>query len=211
MSFLSKLFGVKNPQPAHDHAPQLQPVIIVSGLPRSGTSMMMKMLEAGGLQVYVDNLRTPDADNPEGYYEYERVKQLDKGDMAWVKDARGQVVKVISALLEYLPPENELPRPLHAPQPGRSPRLPAEDAQPPRRSRRRHLRRGNGRPVPESISPPSTPGCKTQPNFSVLRRRLQSMLADPAPQVEASIVSSAATWMNRHDRRRQPDLYRNRA
>lgn len=103
MSFLDKLLGKKDNPPKPDTAP----VVIVSGLPRSGTSMMMKMLEAGGLQVFVDNLRTPDDDNPEGYYEYERVKQLDKGDTAWVQDARGQVVKVISALLEYLPPENE--------------------------------------------------------------------------------------------------------
>lgn len=78
-------------------------VIIVSGLPRSGTSMMMKMLEAGGVPVLIDGLRTADTDNPEGYYEFERVKELDKGDTAWVADASGKVLKVISALLEYLP------------------------------------------------------------------------------------------------------------
>jgi len=49
-------------------------------------------------------LRTADKDNPEGYYEFERVKELDKGDTAWVGEAQGKVVKVISALLEYLPP-----------------------------------------------------------------------------------------------------------
>jgi len=97
---LSKLFR-NGAQPAEPP----RPIVIVSGLPRSGTSMMMKMLEAGGLRVFVDNLRTPDPDNPEGYYEYERVKQLDKGDTAWVGDAQGQVVKVISALLEHLPPD----------------------------------------------------------------------------------------------------------
>ena len=80
-----------------------QPVIVVSGLPRSGTSMMMKMLEAGGLPVLIDGLRAADPDNPEGYYEMERVKALDKGDTAWIADARGKGVKVISALLEYLP------------------------------------------------------------------------------------------------------------
>jgi len=78
-------------------------VIIVSGLPRSGTSMMMKMLEAGGLPIMTDNIRTADDDNPKGYYEFERVKQLPKGDKAWVKDAQGKVVKVISALLQHLP------------------------------------------------------------------------------------------------------------
>lgn len=80
-------------------------VVVVSGLPRSGTSMMMKMLEAGGLQVVSDGLRTADTDNPEGYYEFERVKQLDKGDTAWLAEAEGKVVKVISALLEHLPPD----------------------------------------------------------------------------------------------------------
>jgi hypothetical protein len=78
-------------------------VTIVSGLPRSGTSMMMKMLEAGGLPPLTDNLRTADEDNPKGYYEFERVKQLPKGDVAWLPDAQGKVVKVIAALLPYLP------------------------------------------------------------------------------------------------------------
>jgi len=79
-------------------------VVVVSGLPRSGTSMMMKMLEAGGLPLLTDNIRTPDEDNPRGYYEFERVKQLPKGDVAWLADAVGRAVKVISALLEHLPP-----------------------------------------------------------------------------------------------------------
>lgn len=69
--------------------------------------MMMKMLEAGGLAVVSDGLRTADTDNPEGYYEFERVKKLDKGDVAWLVEAEGKVVKVISALLEYLPPGYE--------------------------------------------------------------------------------------------------------
>ncbi|HSD84434.1 MAG TPA: sulfotransferase domain-containing protein [Anaerolineae bacterium] len=80
-----------------------QVVTIVSGLPRSGTSMMMKMLEAGGLPPVTDNLRTADEDNPKGYYEFERVKQLPKGDVAWLPDAQGKVVKVIAALLPHLP------------------------------------------------------------------------------------------------------------
>ncbi len=78
-------------------------ITVVSGLPRSGTSMMMKMIEAGGIAPLTDQLRTADVDNPKGYYEFERVKQLDKGDTAWVPEARGKVVKVISALLKYLP------------------------------------------------------------------------------------------------------------
>lgn len=78
-------------------------IVVVSGLPRSGTSMMMKMLEAGGLPVLVDHLRVADEDNPKGYYEFERVKQLDKGDVAWLPEAQGKVVKIISMLLPYLP------------------------------------------------------------------------------------------------------------
>jgi hypothetical protein len=80
-----------------------QVVTIVSGLPRSGTSMMMKLLEAGGLPPLTDNLRTADEDNPKGYYEFERVKQLPKGDVAWLPEAQGKVVKVIAALLPHLP------------------------------------------------------------------------------------------------------------
>ncbi len=78
-------------------------VTVVSGLPRSGTSMVMKMLQAGGIPLLKDDVRPPDPDNPGGYYEFERVKQLDKGDIAWVADARGKAVKVVSPLLEYLP------------------------------------------------------------------------------------------------------------
>jgi len=77
-------------------------VVVVSGLPRSGTSMMMKMLEAGGLEVLTDWVRTADEDNPEGYYEFERVKQIEH-DQAWLPEARGKVVKMVSALLKHLP------------------------------------------------------------------------------------------------------------
>lgn len=78
-------------------------ITVVSGLPRSGTSMMMKMLEAGGIPVLSDGLRAADVDNPEGYYELERVKQLPKGDFEWLPEAQGKAVKIIAALVEYLP------------------------------------------------------------------------------------------------------------
>ncbi|MBI4407021.1 MAG: sulfotransferase domain-containing protein [Candidatus Kerfeldbacteria bacterium] len=77
-------------------------ITIVSGLPRSGTSMMMKMLEAGGLPALVDQVRTADIDNPKGYYEFERVKQL-PGDTAWLPEAEGKAVKMVSMLLYELP------------------------------------------------------------------------------------------------------------
>jgi hypothetical protein len=66
---------------------------------------MMKMLEAGGLPPLTDALREADKDNPKGYYEFERVKQMDKGDTEWLTQAQGKVVKVISALLQHLPAE----------------------------------------------------------------------------------------------------------
>lgn len=78
-------------------------VTIVSGLPRSGTSMMMRMLEAGGLTPLIDGIRQADDDNPRGYYEFERVKKV-KEDQGWLEDARGKVVKMVSALLADLPP-----------------------------------------------------------------------------------------------------------
>ncbi|GAB4109732.1 MAG: hypothetical protein Kow001_10100 [Acidobacteriota bacterium] len=84
----------------------MQPVTIVSGLPRSGTSMTVKMLEAGGLPVYTDRARRPDIDNPGGYYEFERVKRLaEESDKRWVAECRGKVLKVISFLLPDLPSE----------------------------------------------------------------------------------------------------------
>ena len=81
------------------------PIVVVSGLPRSGTSMMMKMLQAGGLEIVTDEIRSADDDNPNGYFEFERVKQMTSGDRAWLDEAGGKVVKVISALLEHLPSE----------------------------------------------------------------------------------------------------------
>jgi hypothetical protein len=84
-----------------------RPVVIVSGLPRSGTSMAMKMLEAGGMELVVDDIRTADEDNPKGYYEDERVKDLaETKDRDWLEGARGKVIKVVSSLLNYLPANN---------------------------------------------------------------------------------------------------------
>ena len=84
-----------------------EPIYVVSGLPRSGTSMMMRMLEAGGIAPFTDGERSADIDNPEGYYEFERVKNLETDpDRTWVRDARGKALKVISFLLRHLPDEN---------------------------------------------------------------------------------------------------------
>jgi hypothetical protein len=91
-SFLQNLFGSKS-----------EPIVIVSGLPRSGTSMTMKMLEAGGMPPLTDHIRSPDEDNPKGYYEFERAKKLKEGDTDWLPQAEGKAVKLIGALLMELP------------------------------------------------------------------------------------------------------------
>jgi hypothetical protein len=80
-------------------------IIVVSGLPRSGTSMMMKMLAAAPIDIFTDKLRVADEDNPDGYFEFERVKNLKDGDFEWLPQAKRKAVKIISALLEFLPPQ----------------------------------------------------------------------------------------------------------
>ncbi len=77
-------------------------VTVVSGLPRSGTSLMMQMLAAGGMPVLADGVRGADEDNPRGYLEFEAVKRLRDGG-AWLDQAAGKAVKVVSALLGDLP------------------------------------------------------------------------------------------------------------
>jgi hypothetical protein len=83
-------------------------IIVVSGLPRSGTSMAMRMLEAGGMALVADGLRAADDDNPRGYFEFEPVKHLHthshaEADLAWLASARGKAVKIVSFLLTWLP------------------------------------------------------------------------------------------------------------
>jgi hypothetical protein len=78
-------------------------IVIVSGLPRSGTSLAMQMLGAGGMPLLCDGVRPPDASNPRGYFEWEPARRLPR-EPASIAAARGRAVKVISALLPSLPP-----------------------------------------------------------------------------------------------------------
>jgi tetratricopeptide (TPR) repeat protein len=78
-------------------------LIVVTGLPRSGTSMLMQMLAAGNVSVLSDELRAADEDNPRGYLEFEPVKNLLK-DSRWLMDARGRAIKIVAPLLAALPP-----------------------------------------------------------------------------------------------------------
>lgn len=187
------------------------PVIVVSGLPRSGTSMMMKMLEAGGAAVMVDNLRTPDNDNPEGYYELERVKQLDKGDKAWVAEASGKVIKVISALLEFLPPDQSyqvlfMQRQIEEVLASQQKML----------SRRGETGAQISDAQMAQLFARHVAGIRAwlaaQHNFSVIEVDYNGLLADPAPQVHAiteflDVGLDAGKMMAVV----KPDLYRNRA
>ena len=79
---------------------------VVSGIPRSGTSLMMSMLESGGMPVLIDEVRGADIDNPRGYYEYEAVKAL-KHDASWVAQSCGKAVKMVYLLVYDLPPDIE--------------------------------------------------------------------------------------------------------
>lgn len=85
--------------------PEVDPrriITVVSGLPRSGTSLMMQLLVAAGRAALTDAQRIPDADNPLGYYEFAKTLGLAR-DVSWVPDARGKVVKIVAQLLPYLP------------------------------------------------------------------------------------------------------------
>ena len=77
-------------------------VMVVTGLPRSGTSMMMQMLAAGGVPVFADDHRPADASNERGYLEHELARRL-AVDASWVPQARGKAVKLVALLVPHLP------------------------------------------------------------------------------------------------------------
>jgi hypothetical protein len=81
-------------------------ITVVSGIPRSGTSLMMQMLVAGGMSALTDGQRVPDPNNPRGYYELELVKSLSRNPEI-IAHAEGKAVKVISSLLSSLPAKHE--------------------------------------------------------------------------------------------------------
>jgi hypothetical protein len=81
-------------------------ITVVSGLPRSGTSLMMQLLGAGGIPLLTDAMRPSDADNERGYFEFEPVKSLGR-DASWIAAAEGKAVKIVSLLLYHLPPQHD--------------------------------------------------------------------------------------------------------
>ncbi len=79
-------------------------IVVVSGLPRSGTSLMMQMLEKGGLEILTDNNRKADISNPKGYFEYDPVMSIHK-DNSWLNKAQNKSVKIVAPLLKFLDPK----------------------------------------------------------------------------------------------------------
>jgi hypothetical protein len=96
--------GAELPETGSAAMPPLsESLVIVSGLPRSGTSMIMQMVAAGGVPVLTDGVRGADDDNPRGYLEYEPVKKL-RQDSKWLPEAKGKAVKIVAPLLAALAP-----------------------------------------------------------------------------------------------------------
>ena len=108
-AYLVKLYSnhIMNASEAEKHSEFIKnnikgTITIVSGMPRSGTSMMMQMLAAGGLDILTDNIRENDENNPKGYLEYQKVKKL-ASDNSWISEGQNKVVKIIAQLLQHLP------------------------------------------------------------------------------------------------------------
>ena len=160
-------------------------ISVVSGLPRSGTSMMMRILEAGGMPVLTDNIRLADSDNPNGYYEFEPVKNL-RQDASWLVDAYGKAVKMVYRLLCELPLEHEYKVVMMSRHIGEV--VASQDAM------LRHMGKDKGTPtgkvakVLQSDLDRVQAWLRSRPNFLVLNLNYNSIIGDP---------KSAASELNR--------------
>lgn len=184
-------------------------ITIVSGLPRSGTSLMMQMLAAGGVPILSDGERVADADNPRGYCEWERIKQLPK-DPTCIAEAEGKAVKVISQLLFALPAGHDyriifMDRPL--------PEVVASQAEMIRR------RGTTGAPLPEAALVAGLRAHLNQvnawlaqkPDIRVSRLDYHSVLRDPKEAAEkVQIFLQRALDIESMARRVDQSLYRQR-
>ncbi len=183
---------------------------IVSGLPRSGTSMMMQMLDKGGIEALTDNIRTPDEDNPKGYYEFEPVKKT-KDDASWLTDAPGKVVKMVHVLLMDLPDDKEYRVVMmrrHMDEIVKSQNIMLDRNQ-----------KGGGDMDPEIIKKVFTQQLdkvyqwvESHPNFQMLEVWYNEMLKEPGPIVE-KIDAFVGGGLDRDAMGAvvDPTLYRNRA
>ena len=190
--------------------PMRRPVIVVSGLPRSGTSLAMQMIHAGGVEAVTDGQRASDEDNPRGYFEFERVKQL-RTDKSWLDAAEGKVVKVIHLLLAELPDD----RPYRVV-------FMQRDLSEVVRSQSTMLARGGragGQLAPErlmAVYGQQLAGVDSwlaaRPNFQVLRVPYASLVADPAAHASAMNAFLGGTLDEARMRAAvDPSLHRNRA
>ena len=189
--------------------PAYSSIIVVSGLPRSGTSMMMRMIQAAGVPALTDHVRGADADNPNGYLEYEPVKRTAQ-DPSWVPLARGKVVKMVHLLLRDLPASERY-----------SVVLMHRDLDEVLASQRKMLDRAgkSGAALPPetlrkvfaSQMQDITRWLAAQPNFRVLEMHYNRVLADPAPE-----SARLAAFLDLPDRAAamaaaiEPSLYCNR-
>jgi hypothetical protein len=184
-------------------------ITIVSGLPRSGTSLMMQMLSAGGMPVLSDGERKADTDNPKGYVEWERIKQLPK-DPILIAEAENKAVKVISQLLLSLPPAHEyriifMQRPLPEV-------LKSQDEMLRRRGNADAI--GDSSPIEEAFQRhlmETSQWMARQSNMQVLRVHYHRLLREPKPVAE-EVAKFLRTALDLEAMAQQVDgsLYRNR-
>lgn len=190
--------------------PSPLPVNVVSGLPRSGTSLAMQMIHAGGIPALTDGQRTSDDSNPRGYFELERVKQL-KQDKSWLDDAAGKVVKVIHLLLAELPDD----RPYRVVFMQRDLREVVQS----QATMLARSGRAGGQLAPERLIAVYEQQLKTveqwlaaRPNFSVLRVPYAQLVSDPAGVVPTVNAFLGGTLDEARMRAAvDPGLHRNKA
>ncbi len=190
--------------------PNAEPfVVIVSGLPRSGTSMMMKMLESGGVPVLADDQRKADIDNVNGYYEFQAALKI-KQDDSWLADADHKAVKMVYQLLYELPSTHKYKV------------LMMRRAMDEVLASQKKMLARLGKPtdtIPDSkMAEIFNAGLNKfyawiaqQPNFQIIDVDYNKMVADPLPQID-SINQLLGGDLNLEAMAEvvQPDLYRNR-
>jgi hypothetical protein len=190
-------------------APERRFLTVVSGLPRSGTSLMMKMLEAGGMPVLVDNIRAADVDNPRGYYEFEPVKAL-KADTTWVAPSRGKAVKMVYLLVYDLPPGVDYR--VLCMQRNVDEVLASQKTMLERLGKPQRLDDATMAALFRSHLAKFESWIRERPNFSVLDVNYNAMVADPAPSA-AEVARFLGGGLDTDEMAGavDPSLYRNRA
>lgn len=184
--------------------PADQEFVLVSGLPRSGTSLMMQMLRAGGMELMTDGLRPADEDNPEGYWEWEDIKKMPRQPLI-IEQAHGKATKVISALLTSLPPKHKyriifMTRPVQEVVASQWKMLERRGTDP--KSERAHLEETQARHALEMLA-----ALRRHPRVSLLEMDYPAL---GAAQV-AAFIGAALTTPEAMPAAVQPTLHRNRA